>query len=83
MCQVNSYTLETLAGLPLAGVYNARRLWQFLPREGTRLAMDELAQMEEVDKNELQDMEEEEEEEEEEMESWAKQSFGSWWGHLW
>jgi hypothetical protein len=36
------------------------------------LAMDELAQMEEVDKNELQDMEEEEEE----MESWAKQSFG-------
>ena len=60
--QVNSYTLETLAGLPLAGVYNARRLRQFLPREGTRLAMDELARMEEVEENELQDMEEEEEE---------------------
>jgi hypothetical protein len=63
-CQVNLYTLETLAGLPLAGVYNARWLQQFLPREGTRLAMDELARMEEVEENELQDMEEEKEEEE-------------------
>ena len=62
--QVNSYTLETLAGLPLAGVYNARRLWQFSPREGTQLAMDELAWTEEVEENELQNMEEEEEEEE-------------------
>ena len=61
--QVNSYTLETLAGLPLAGVYNSRRLRQFLPREGTKLALDELARMEEVEENELQ------EDEEEEMES--------------
>jgi hypothetical protein len=58
--QVNSYTLETLAGLPLAGVYNSRRLRQFLPREGTRLALNELARMEEVEENELQEGEEEE-----------------------
>jgi hypothetical protein len=62
--QLNSYTLETLAGLPLAGLYNSRRLRQFLPREGTKLAMDELARMEEVEENEQRDMEEEEEEEE-------------------
>ena len=44
--KLNSYTLETLNGLPLAGVYNSRRLRIFEPREGTKLAKDELARME-------------------------------------
>jgi hypothetical protein len=47
--QLNSYTLETLGGLPLSGVYNARRLRAFEPREGTKLAMEELACLEEED----------------------------------
>jgi transposase InsO family protein len=47
--KLNSYTLETLGGLPLAGVYNARRLRLFEPREGTQLAMNELARMETVE----------------------------------
>ena len=62
---VNSYMLKTLAGLPPAGVYNSRQLRQFLPREGTKLALDELAWMEEVDENKLQEDEEEDDEEEE------------------
>jgi hypothetical protein len=44
--QLNSYTLETLGGLPLAGVYNSRRLRAFIPRKGTRLAAEELAHFE-------------------------------------
>jgi hypothetical protein len=44
--KLNSYTLETLNGLPLAGVYNSRRLRRFEPREGTELAKGELARME-------------------------------------
>ena len=44
--QLNSYTLETLGGLPLAGVYNSRRLRAFEPCEGTKLAMDEQVHME-------------------------------------
>jgi len=38
----NSYTLETLDGNPMDGVFNARRLRTFEPREGTKLAFDEL-----------------------------------------
>ena len=34
----NSYTLETLAGSPVPGLFSARRLRRFIPREGTRLA---------------------------------------------
>lgn len=44
--QLNSYTLETLAGLPLAGVYNSRRLRAFEPHEGTKLAAEEIARFE-------------------------------------
>ena len=44
--KLNLYTLETLNGLPLAGVYNSRHLWIFEPREGTKLVKDELAHME-------------------------------------
>jgi len=41
--QLNLYTLETLNGLPLAGVYNARQLRAIIPHEGTKLATEELA----------------------------------------
>jgi len=44
--QLNSYTLETLDGLPLTGVYNSRRLRAFVPREGTKLAAEELVRFE-------------------------------------
>ena len=44
--QLNSYTLETLGGLPLSGLYNSRHLRIFKPHEGTKLAMEELACME-------------------------------------
>jgi hypothetical protein len=53
--QLNSYTLETLAGLPLAGVFNSRRLRAFTPRTGTKLAMAELVRMETVEEEEEAD----------------------------
>ena len=34
---LNSYTLESIDGDPLKGDYNARRLREFVPREGTEL----------------------------------------------
>jgi hypothetical protein len=39
--KVNSYTLKTLTGTPLNGVYHACRLRAFQPREGTKLALSE------------------------------------------
>ena len=36
--ELNSYTLETLAGAPIKGRFSARRLRRFWPREGTELA---------------------------------------------
>jgi hypothetical protein len=44
--QLNSYTLETLDGCSLKGVYNSRRLRAFVPRKGTKLAAEELARFE-------------------------------------
>ena len=52
--KLNSYTLETLSGLPLAGVYNSRRLRIFEPRAGTKLAMEELARMEAHEEDEIE-----------------------------
>jgi hypothetical protein len=51
--QLNSYTLETLGGLPLAGVFNSRRLRAFEPREGTQLALDELERLESTEEGEM------------------------------
>ena len=34
----NSYSLETLKGDPIQGTFSTRRLWRFVPQEGTRLA---------------------------------------------
>jgi hypothetical protein len=55
MQQRNSYTLETLDGDPLDGVFNARRLRAFEPREGTKLAFDELVKENEPDEEGLED----------------------------
>ena len=52
--KLNSYTLETLGGLPLAGDYNSRRLRIFEPREGTKLAMEELSRMETHEADEME-----------------------------
>jgi len=57
--KLNSYTLETLGGLPLMGVYNARQLRPFKPREGTKLAMDKLAHLETVEGEEEVSVEDE------------------------
>ena len=38
---LNSYKLETLDGTPLDGLYHARRLRSFVPREGTLLAAEQ------------------------------------------
>ena len=38
---LNSYKLETLEGTPLDGLFHARRLRGFTPREGTTLAMEQ------------------------------------------
>jgi transposase InsO family protein len=38
---LNSYKLETLEGTPLDGLYHARRLRRFIPREGTSLAAEQ------------------------------------------
>jgi len=38
-CLLNSCKLETSAGTPLEGLFNARHLWGFMLKEGTELAM--------------------------------------------
>lgn len=38
---LNSYTLEMLEGTPVSGEYNARRLREFILREGTELAAEQ------------------------------------------
>jgi hypothetical protein len=54
-CLRNSYLLETLDGDPIDGIFNARRLRPFEPREGTKLAFDELLRENEPDEGELAD----------------------------
>ena len=63
--KLNSYTLQTLDGTPLNGVFNTRRLRAFEPREGTKLALAEATRREAMDDNgELEEGEDEVEEEE-------------------
>jgi len=57
---LNSYKLEALDGQPLDGEYQARRLQEFIPREGTELA----SQQKEVEKRQTEETGEEEEMEE-------------------
>jgi hypothetical protein len=47
----NCYTLETLDGEPMDGMYNARRLHMFEPHKGTKLAFDKLVRENEPDKD--------------------------------
>ena len=49
---LNSYKLETLTGELLEGEYHARRLREFIPREGTDLAI----QQKEVEARETEDL---------------------------
>ena len=44
----NSYTLETINGELIAGKFHARRLRQFLPQQGTRLALDEARRLQAI-----------------------------------
>jgi hypothetical protein len=49
----NSYTLETLDSEPMDGMYNARCLHMFEPREGTKLAFNELVRENEPDEAQM------------------------------
>ena len=40
--QLNSYMLETLKGDPIAGTFSAHQLQRFIPREGTKLAEEQV-----------------------------------------
>ena len=56
---LNSYKLETLDGQPLDGEYHARRLREFIPREGTELAAQQKevkARIEEINKDMEEDV---------------------------
>ena len=49
---LNSYTLETMKGAPIPGLFSARRLRRFIPKDGTKLseeqkAMEERCKLEE------------------------------------
>jgi hypothetical protein len=50
--KLNSYTLETLDGTPLSGLFHAHRLRTFKPREGTKLALAEAVRKEGIEDNE-------------------------------
>ena len=59
---VNSYKLETLDGARLEGEFSARRLREFIPRDGTDLAEAQRIYMERVTKEEVERMKKEKEE---------------------
>ena len=72
---LNSYKLETLDGQPLDGEYHARRLREFVPREGTELALQQKefeARKAEENRRET-DVEEDTEEAEESSEAEAQE----------
>jgi hypothetical protein len=47
---LNSYTLKQLDGTPIPGAFSARRLWEFIPREGTKLAKEQYEANQQADK---------------------------------
>ncbi|VDC04527.1 unnamed protein product, partial [Peniophora sp. CBMAI 1063] len=49
---VNSYRLATASGVPLEGLFSARRLRRFVPRQGTRLAAQQKKFAEQVEREE-------------------------------
>jgi hypothetical protein len=68
----NSYELENLDGSPISGTFSARRLRAFIPREGTKLAIEqrelERKLAEETDADELEETHDAEDEVEDEDE---------------
>ena len=56
---LNSYTLEKLDGTPIAGLFSARRLREFIPKEGTKLAQEQAELVQRTNLN-IQDIEEQE-----------------------
>jgi len=58
----NSYTLETLDGKPFNGQFSARRLHEFIPREGTELVEKQKDRMAKARKEEQKRVEEEKKE---------------------
>ena len=46
---LNSYTLEKLDGTPITGLFSARRLREFIPKEGTKLARDQAEFLQQLD----------------------------------
>ena len=52
---LNSYTLEKLDGTPIAGLFSARRLREFIPKEGTKLAQEQAKLMRQTDNHNSQD----------------------------
>ena len=60
---LNSYTLERLDGTPITGLFSARRLREFIPKEGTKLAQEqaELYHQLETNKRDSQGQEDHEE----------------------
>ena len=77
---LNSYTLETLAGIPIKGHFSARHLRRFWPREGTELArvqkeVEEKCRKEEEsrEKEESKGIEEERRVERAEEEGWKEE----------
>ena len=46
---LNSYTLEKLDGTPITGLFSARRLREFIPKEGMKLARDQAEFLQQLD----------------------------------
>ena len=61
-CNINSDKLETLDGAKLEGEYSARRLREFVPREGMDLAEGQRVYMERIRKEEVERLRREAEE---------------------
>ena len=48
-CLCNLYTLEMLRGLPIEGTFSTKQLHAFEPRPGTKLTLEELRSVEDLD----------------------------------
>ena len=56
-CLCNSYTLETLGGLPIDSTFSARHLHTFELKPGTKLTLEQLRRLERLDVPEDEDEE--------------------------
>jgi hypothetical protein len=57
--EVNSYRLATLEGEEISGRFSARRLWEFVPKKGTKLAAEQEEVQRRVDEEEKKKREDE------------------------